>query len=261
MSWTQVAYVYDGSFAGFLTCVFDSYAGREEPMSFSTPEDGRLTLWPERRIETDQAKARRVYQSLDKKLGAEGKRLVVQGFLTCLEEKELHLWRFLRLGYQLGPGFTRGLADERVAAVWKAVGHLTGEAHLLKGFTRFSEIDGVLVGEIEPKNRVLPLLRPHFCGRYPQEQFLLYDKTHREALIHVPGRWSILPMEEFQMGRAGTEELQYRRMWRTFYDTIAIEGRENPRCRMTHMPKRYWDNMTEFQREEPETGPRAVPAP
>ena len=44
-------------------------------------------MWPERRIETDQAKARRVYQSLDKKLGEEGKRLVVQGFLTCLEEK------------------------------------------------------------------------------------------------------------------------------------------------------------------------------
>ena len=84
MSWTQVSYVYDGSFAGFLTCVFDSYASREEPMCFSTPEDGRMSLWPERRIETDQARARRVYQSLDKKLGAEWKRLVVNGFLTCL---------------------------------------------------------------------------------------------------------------------------------------------------------------------------------
>ena len=50
---------------------------------------------------------------------------------------------------------------------------------------------------------------------------------------------------------AGAEELQYRRMWRKFYDTIAIAGRENPKCRMSHMPKRYWDNMTEFQREEP----------
>ena len=250
MSWTQVAYVYDGSFAGFLTCVFDSYAGREEPMSFSTPEDGRLTLWPERRIETDQAKARRVYQSLDKKLGAEGKRLVVQGFLTCLEEKELHLWRFLRLGYQLGPGFTRGLADERVAAVWKAVGHLTGEAHLLKGFTRFSEIDGVLVGEIEPKNRVLPLLRPHFCTRYSGESFVLYDRTHKEALFYQPGRWAIVPLAEFHLEQPGQEELDYRRLWRRFYDTIAIEGRYNHKCRMTHMPKRYWHTMTEFQTEQ-----------
>ena len=252
MSWTQVSYVYDGSFAGFLTCVFDSYAGREEPMSFSTPEDGRLTLWPERRIETDQAKARRVYQSLDKKLGAEGKRLVVQGFLTCLEEKELHLWRFLRLGYQLGPGFTRGLADERVAAVWKAVGHLTGEAHLLKGFTRFSEQEGVLVGEIAPKNRVLPLLRPHFCARYPEESFVLYDRTHREALFYRPRRWTIVPLEAFRAAAPGREERDFRRLWRRFYDTIAIEGRENPRCRMTQMPKRFWGTMTEFQNEPEE---------
>ena len=252
MGWTQVSYVYDGSFAGFLTCVFDSYASREEPMSFSTPEDGRMSLWPERRIETDQARARRVYQSLDKKLGAEGKRLVVNGFLTCLEEKELHLWRFLRLGYQLGPGFTRGLADERVAAVWKAVQHLTGEAHLLKGFTRFSELDGVLVGEIEPKNRVLPLLRPHFAARYPGETLVLYDRTHREALFCQKGKWAIVPLDRFDLAPPGAGELDYRALWRRFYDTIAIEGRYNPKCRMTQMPKRYWGTMTEFQREEAE---------
>ena len=261
MDWTPVSYAYDGSFAGFLTCVFASYAHREEPMSFSTPEDGRISLWPGRTVDTDEARAQRVYRSLAPRLGQEGRRLAVYGFLTCLEERELWLWRFYQLGFEEKSAVSRDLAHPVVDTVRKAVRHLEEEAHLLTGFVRFSDLDGVLVGEIAPKNRVLPLLRPHFCGRYPQEQFLLYDKTHREALIHVPGRWSILPMEEFQMGRAGTEELQYRRMWRTFYDTIAIEERENPRCRMTHMPKRYWDNMTEFQREEPETGPRAVPAP
>ena len=136
--------------------------------------------------------------------------------------------------------------------VWKAVGHLTGEAHLLKGFTRFSELDGVLVGEIEPKNRVLPLLRPHFCARYPGENFVLYDRTHREVLLHRPGNWAIVPAENFRPGAPGEAERQYRRLWRRFYDTIAIEGRYNPRCRMTQMPKRYWGTMTEFQREEAE---------
>ena len=137
-----------------------------------------------------------------------------------------------------------------VDRVRRAVQHLEQEAHLFTGFVRFSELDGVLAGEITPKNRVLPLLRPHFCGRLPQERFLLYDKTHREALVHMPGKWAILPAEDFQMGPAGEEELRYRAMWRKFYDTIAIEGRYNPRCRMTQMPKRYWGDMTEFQRED-----------
>ena len=46
---------------------------------------------------------------------------------------------------------------------------------------------------------------------------------------------------------------------RRFYDTIAIRERENPRCRMTNMPKRFWGTMTEFQPDEgalPAPGPR-----
>ncbi len=28
----------------------------------------------------------------------------------------------------------------------------------------------------------------------------------------------------------------FQKMWKDFYDTVAVEGRENERCRMTHMP-------------------------
>lgn len=169
------------------------------------------------------------------------------------------MYRFLRLGYQRGADITRDLTDDRVHVLWKAVQHLGSEAHLLKGFLRFSDQQGVLVGEIEPKNRVLPLLRPHFCTRYSGEHFLIYDRTHRELLIHQPGRWAILPAEDFAPAPPGQEEVTYRRLWRRFYDTIAIRERENPRCRMTNMPKRFWGTMTEFQPDEgalPAPGPR-----
>ena len=250
MDWTQVSYHYDGSFAGFLCCVFEAYLHKEAPACFLGPEDGRFSLWPERQVATDEAHARRVYQSLDKKIGVQGRQLVVNGFLTCLPEKELALWEFLRLGYERGPEVVRDLTDDRVNTLTKAVQHLTGEAHQLKGFTRFSEQDGLLIGEIEPKNRVLPLLRPHFCTRYNREAFVLYDRTHKEALFYRPGQWAIIPLAEFRLNGPGQEELDYRRLWRRFYNTIAIEGRYNPKCRMTHMPKRYWHTMTEFQTEQ-----------
>lgn len=246
MSWQQVCFDYDGSYPGFLTCVFESYAHREEAVCFTSPEEDRLTLWPERHVDTDQAKAERVYRSLSKKISPQACRLVTQAFLTCLPERELHMYRFLRLGYQRGADIIRDLTDDRVHVLWKAVQHLGSEAHLLKGFLRFSDQQGVLVGEIEPKNRVLPLLRPHFCTRYSGEHFLIYDRTHRELLIHQPGRWAILPAEDFAPAPPGQEEVTYRRLWRRFYDTIAIRERENPRCRMNHMPKKYWKNMVEM---------------
>ena len=250
MSWTQVCYRYDGTYSGFLSCVFHSYVDREEPVEFRTPEDMCISLYPLRTVETDEDRAKRVYRSFAK-FGREGQRLAVRCFLTSLPERELWLWRFLRLGYDLGPKIGLALTDPTVDKVRKAVQHLEHEAHQYTGFVRFSELDGALVGEIQPKDRVLPLLRPHFCSRYPQERFVLHDRTHGEALFHRPGPqgWAILPVEDFRMGPAGAEELAYRTLWRTFYDTIAIEGRRNPKCRMTNMPKRYWAMMTEFQKD------------
>ena len=250
MPWTQISCQYDGTYSGFLSCVFDCYVAQEEPVEFRTPGDICCSLYPLRAVETNVDHARRVYKSFAK-FGAEGRRLAVRCFLTCLPDKELWLWRLIRLGYALGPAIGRCLTDPTVDRVRKAVWHLEHETHQYKGFTRFSQLDGVLVGEIEPKNRVLPLLRPHFCGRFPQENFVLHDRTHSEALFHQPGAngWAILPVEDFQIGPAGEAELAYRRLWRAFYDTIAIEGRYNPKCRMTHMPKRYWAMMTEFQKD------------
>ena len=245
----EMAYTYDGTFSGFLCCVYESYVNKERPVCFSTFEDPRITLWPERAVKTDEAHAERVYRSLPQRISLDAQRMVRDGFLTCLPEKERHLYEFIRLGYKTGPALTRNLTDDRVAVVWKALQHLDGEAHLLKGFVRFSEQDGLLISEIEPKNRVLYLLRPHFCARYSGEKFVIYDRVHKEALFYEPRRWAIVPMEEFQVSAPGETELDFRRLWRRFYDTIAIEGRYNPKCRMTHMPKRYWNTMTEFQEE------------
>lgn len=250
MPWTQVCCQYDGTLAGFLTCVFQCYVHREEPCEFYTPEQLCCSFYPLRTVETDQEKARRVYRSLMEKMGREGQETVVRGFLTCLPEREVWLWRLIRMGYRRGPSLLLDLADPTVDKVVKAVRFLGHEAHQFTGFVRFSEQDGVLVSQIEPKNRVLPLLRPHFCGRYPQERFVIFDRTHGQALFYQPIKWAILDVEKFTPGDPDETELAYRRMWRSFYRTISIEGRYNPKCRQTNMPKRYWSTMTEFQQEE-----------
>ena len=49
MSWTQVCYRYDGTYSGFLSCVFHSYVDQEEPVEIVFAEvpdqifEGRIT--------------------------------------------------------------------------------------------------------------------------------------------------------------------------------------------------------------------------
>lgn len=250
MTWRQVCCEYDGTFQGFLTCVFESYAHKEEPVCFLAPWDDRYTLWETRRVEADEALARRVWQGVTRNISPAAGQLVYRGFLTCLEERECHLWRFLRYGFQRGSGVMADLGDSRVDILRKAVQHLNEEAHLYTGFVRFSDHNGVLIGEIQPKNRVLPLLRVHFTQRFNTEQLILYDRTHREALVYCPGQWAIVPMEDFVPGPPDEREAAYRRLWQRFFQTVAIEGRYNPRCQNTNLPKRYRAMMTEFREED-----------
>ena len=92
-----VVYLYDGSFEGFLCCVFESFAQHEIPFAVWTPERETATLYPFKDIATDHEKARRVFASLGRKLGAETEYLVARDFLSGREDKELLLIRFLRL--------------------------------------------------------------------------------------------------------------------------------------------------------------------
>lgn len=245
----EVIYRYDGSFEGFLCCVFDSYVNKERPAEFQDEAHLAQSLFPARWVGTDRRHAQRILVSLQK-IDPWARELVVKGFLTCAPDREMMLYTFIRALYDVGRPLLRQLSDEAVLPLLRAVRHLDGEVQLLRGFVRFSDFEGMLAGEIRPKNRVLPLLRRHFCDRFYNEVFLLYDRTHREALLHRPGQWAILPMDDFKMARPSAAEAQYRRLWKRFYDTVEIQARHNPQLRQTHMPKRYWDTMTELQDED-----------
>jgi probable DNA metabolism protein len=177
--------------------------------------------------------------------------MIEQGFLTCLPQRELALYELIRRGLAEGDRVRKDLADPTVAKVALALRKQVTEVEHLKGFVRFSELDGVLVGEIEPKNRVLPLMAGHFTARFPGEQLMLYDRTHGEALFCHHFRHAILPVEDFHIGPAGETEKAIRALWRRYYATAAIEERTNPKCQSAHLPKRYRPVMTEFM-EEPD---------
>lgn len=243
---SDVVYRYDGSFEGVLCCVFESYEKKEIPSGILPPDAAQATLFPAKEIFTDSRKSARVLRSISEKMGAGALELVRLSFLTCLPDKELQILLFLRLGYRYGPAVMHRLTDGPVDTLMKAVKHLTGESHLLKGFIRFSDFGGALAAEIGPKNFVLPLLTGHFCGRYPEERFLIYDRTHGMALVYQPYQPAILPVEELELPEPDETERSFRSLWKLFYDTVAIESRYNPKCRMSHMPKRYWSYMTEF---------------
>ncbi|MBQ1985939.1 MAG: TIGR03915 family putative DNA repair protein [Clostridia bacterium] len=245
---STVVYYYDGSYDGFLCCVFESFSEKEQPAAiFDMYSTDQLSLFGAKQIETDRKLAERVRVSIPNKMGLEAQDLLEKAFLTRIPERELCMLRFMRLGYKVGRSVCSRMTEPAVDVLLKAVKHLEREAHLYLGFVRFSECGGVLISEIEPKNNILPVIAPHFLSRFSGENFMIFDRTNKVALMYKDGEHVFIHADQIELPAESPEELEYRAMWRTFYDTIGIEGRRNENCRRTHMPKRYWKQMTEVQ--------------
>ena len=259
-----MVYEYDGSYEGFLCCIYESYVNKEFPIAFAGNEEfPMLTLYSVRSVETDLSHSSRILRSIESR-SPRAARLLYRSFHTCMKDKEVHLYRFIRKLYSDGPQFLRRQSDEACFPLYRAVRHLSGELEKLRGFVRFSDYSGILGAEIEPKNQVLPFLRSYFCSRYANESFFLYDRTHGELLLYSGGRSRIVHADSLSLAPPDEREAQYRKLWMAFFDTIAIEARHNPRCQNTFLPKRYRGTMTEFQQESafiPEASPADASLP
>jgi probable DNA metabolism protein len=242
----EFIYLYDGSLTGFLCCIFESYSQHEILTAIYCDEDSAPVLFASRRILSKREQAIRVYQGIVHRSQTAAS-LLLNGFLSCMRDREMNLYRLVVKLFRDGPAFLNNLSDDTLYPVRKAVLSLQSEAEKYRGFIRFSDYNGMLVSEIEPKNRILPILRSHFCNRFQNETFCIYDRSHHEALFYTRGKSRIMEMDEFTTSVPDQNEIAYRLLWKRFYDTIAIQERFNPKCRMTQMPKRYWNTMTEFQ--------------
>ena len=143
---------------------------KELPAAFFRTGELEPCLYEVRAVTTDAAHARRVYEGF-RRFSPEVGPFLRRAYWTCLPEKELAIYRFAAKLYREGKPLLQRLSDETYHPLLRAVRQLNGELEQYRGFVRFSDIGGVLAAEIEPKNRVLPLLRGHFCQRCHDETF------------------------------------------------------------------------------------------
>lgn len=245
---SDVIYVYDDTFEGLMTAVFEAYARRPAPESVTGRAHCQQLLG--RRyidIGTDIAKAERVIAGIQRKMGQDSYAALWSAFQSEAIGVGDLLYQYIRLGMAVGPRIQQRITDERVIAVNKLAGLVGREAGLLIEFVRFSKMEGgVYYGEITPQYNVLAQIMPHFAERFSIQPFLIRDKNRQIAGVFDTREWWITSTESMQVPDVEEDERAWRQMWRAFYDTIAIKERVNLNLRRNHMPKKYWKNMTEM---------------
>lgn len=240
-------YIYDGSWEGFLTAIFDAYPHLDSVEAIQVPDNQLSIIAQEIQVQSDEDKARRVAKWICQTFGKDVYQDVQCVFYSCRKKKELVAARVLKKMYQQGKSYLYS-TDADVLFFHEAVKNVKNEAHTYLGVLRFEEMDGgVLLGKMSPKNHVLPLVAQHFRRRMPQEQFIVADVQRKIAYVHQKGKGNVFMYEELFSRQAQGEE-EYQQLWKTFYHHVSIPQRFNPKLQQSNLPKKYWKHMTEFSR-------------
>jgi probable DNA metabolism protein len=244
----DVIYLYDGSFEGLLSAIFESYARHELPLSITEDSNVQQALFCDYYfVTTDEEKSERVFRSIQQKVSPVAMENIYYTYLSCAPGKGRLCLDYVRAGLRFGPGVDSHLTVDCVNTVLLLSQNVSHEAHQYTGFVRFSELDGgIYYSEIEPKNHVLPILAQHFTERLPQMPWMIHDLNRHLCLVYNGASCYLAPTSSMPKIQYSEEEQAYRKLWRKFYETVEIKERSNERCRRGHMPKRYWKHLTEF---------------
>ncbi len=187
-----------------------------------------------------------------KKLNAKIFNIIYYIYLSNQENKELIIYYFLLNAYKY-PDKILALRNLRCVNLSLKIAKQVGnEAHKLKGFVRFKELDNkVLYAKINPDNNVLFLLAKHFKRRLPHEYFMIHDINRKILALYDKKEIYLINEDNLNLKnlKESENEKEMENLWKSFYQTIGIKERKNEKCRMNFMPKKYWQYIIEMSEE------------
>ncbi len=243
----MITYIYDGSFEGLLTCIYDAFYEVEKPDDIVSEINYIENFLVEKvYIKTDMIKSEKVYEAIENKISHESLKRVFYAYLSELPQSEIMILKYLRLGFQIGPDVNMNLANEHVLNMDNLYKKVGKERHRLVGLLRFKKVkNNILYAQVEPDHNVIALVAPHFQARLSNENFIIHDTKREIAIFYNRDQWVIKDIEIPDPFLVRDMEENYEDLWRVYFNAISIKRKTNIKLQKRNMPMRYWKHLTE----------------
>ena len=254
--------IFDGSFDGFLCIIFAFYYEKIMPIQIQHQALAQLTLSGGiYYVEADIKKAEQVIGGIRNKISNEALQNIYYALMSYEDNKYMAIFEYVIAGFKLGHMIDSHLQMDCVRKVHKLAKHVGREAHLLLGFCRFAEISygggiephvittqpSILYATISPKNDVLVLVAEHFTQRLMNNPWIIHDTSRNLGAIYDGQSYIITPVPKNANIAYSQGEENIQELWRTFFKSLTIDSRLNPKLQRQLMPLYFRKNMTEFR--------------
>lgn len=239
-------YKFDGSLDGIFSCILRCFINKENPNELIC-DPVQLSLTDQIvEVETDFNNNKRVINAFYKYCGSSALRDLKYAFRSGDKNKNTIIFNFIKKTFDCRKNISDKFSDPVVMQYFDLIKRISLEAHRSKGFLRFSESEkGVLYARFEPDNDVADLLVSHFSNRFKDIPFAIHDLKRNKLIMHANGKTqTIIP--NFPIAIVlGKHEENFDNLWKTYYDSVTITERINPKLMYSFMPARYHKHMNE----------------
>lgn len=251
-------YLYDGSFPGFLCCLFNSFERRHFDIRLSTREHFQEDIFSQKiAIPTESDKAERVKQGLIKRVGSAAFHDFYKVYLSENPNAIQAIFVIAVRVFKENIDFLKNHADPFIHTFHSTLRQVNRERHRMKAFVRFKEdMQGYYFATIEPDFNVLPLIIRFFKKRYADQPWIIYDirrnygasynlQSITEVRLQAVEATERLPAnQEIPLSQ---HENYYEQLWKSYFHSTNIVERRNMKLHLRHVPKRYWKYLPEKQ--------------
>ena len=247
--------IYDGSFEGLLTAVFEIYEYKiNDPAIYATDNATTSLFGNSHVVTTDKSKFDRVNKKLQQKLTPNAFSQLCKSFLSELKEIPDVVYRYIAYVLSSKIAVENNFSHPDVLFLQQTSRKVHREKHRMEAFVRFQLTkDGLYYCIIQPDYDVLPLISNHFEKRYADQRWLIYD-SHRKYGIYYDLQKVETVFLNFEVNTNDTNALAaicdekeelYQRLWQQYFSSVNIAARKNMKLHIQHMPKRYWRYLVE----------------
>ena len=242
-------YIYDGSFDGLLTAIYDAYYNKDFPEQIVSRDNFIDNfLITKVYIQTDEEKSKKVHDAILQKISRHAMANIMYAYLSEHENAGIYILEYLRFGFKAGRIVDSYLADDRVNNINRLVTKVTREKHLLSGIIRFRLLqNNIYYAPIEPQYNTTCLLGKHFAERMSDQIFVIHDVKRSYGVFYDKNKWFMSDISIKEDIVFHENELFYQELWKQYFDYTTIKSRINPKLQSNHMPKRYWKYLIEMK--------------
>lgn len=250
-------YIYDNSYEGLLTAVFEAFSRKELPDRIVGEKESIPLFTDTFNVITDDRKAIRVSEGLQKKLSPSAFSMLSICFLSELPDIEVRIFNYITKSFASPISIELNFADDDVLTLSQVYKKVVWESTRMKQFVRFQKTaDGLFFALIDPQYDVLPLCYDFFEDRYADQAWIIYDKKRKYGVHYNKEKSEIVYFDKLNISletgkltddQSDETEQTFQALWKDYIKAITIQQRKNLRLQRHHMPKRYWKYLTEKQ--------------